>query len=236
MENVQQILEEIYAETNGYNRVKFTLKEPKVTKFCNRTKIDKRYNDNGRLVGWTNTIKPKKEYILFLKRSTTGEICLSSRDNARYVYPYWVIFKDSEIESIERYVEPDKNKNWKEYNIKYLINNTHPNIWEDFIKKLKETPIDKIENYWIPENHKIRILSLSSKLPEWVCGEIKDAIENKKKFSYKMDGIKRDISVEINFGDDGLLRAWYNSYYSGWLNGAYFIIINPKIAVFTEYD
>jgi hypothetical protein len=235
MENVQKVLEDIYAETKGYMRVKITLKQPKVvSKFTRAVKRNLRYDDNGKLIGWTKQREPKKEYIVYLKMSSRGFVCLSNRENARYIYPYYSLFSDTEIESIERFVENKKEVNWNEYNKNYIIKNTHPNMWRDLVDRLSKGEDDSIlrEN----EGSKIKKVSMSNKFPKWVCERIEQAIENKEDFSYRTRGIKRDYSIEVKVLSDGTINARYSSEYSGCLNGAYYLLINPRTAIFCEYD
>lgn len=238
MENVQKLLKSIYDETKGYIKVKITLKEPKVvSNFTRPIKTDKKFDEDGRLIGWTRRRMPKREYIVYLKMSTRGFVCLSNRLRARYVYPYWTLFNDTEILSIERYIEPTKDINWKEYNRNYILNNIHPNMW----KSLKEGLLNPKPNdpeFILTEsgNRKIKTVSMSSKFPVWVNERIKDAIENKTDFRYSTRGIKRDLSVEISVKEDGSVYGWYSSEYSGTGNGAYYLLINPTTAIFAEYD
>jgi hypothetical protein len=238
MENVQELLEKIYAETKGYMRIKITLKEPKViTQFTRPIKTDKRFNEDGRLIGWTKKRMPKKEYIVYLKQSSRGFVCLSNRDNARYIYPYYNLFNDTEIESIERYIEPSKDINWKEYNRNYIIKNIHPNMWKSLKDRLLNPEPNEPE-YILTESgdRKIKTVSMSSKFPKWVCESIKESIENKKDFRYSTRGTKRDLSVEISLKEDGTIYGWYSSEYAGCGNGAYYLLINPTTAIFAEYD
>lgn len=238
MENIQEQLEKIYAETKGNIKVKITLKEPKVvSKFTRSIKTDKKYDENGRLIGWTKKRMPKKVYIVYLRMSSRGFVCLSNRENSRYVYPYWTLFNDPEIISIEKYIEPTKDIDWKEYNRKFILNNIHPNMW----KSLKDGLLNPDPNdpeYILTEsgNKKIKTVSMSSKFPVWVCEKIKEAIENKTDFKYSTRGTKRDLSVEISLKPDGSVYGWYSSEFSGCANGAYYLLINPTTAIFCEYD
>ena len=77
---------------------------------------------------------------------------------------------------------------------------------------------------------------MKSVFPKWVLDNINDSIENKKDFSYGISGTRRDRRVSISIGEDGNLRAWYSSEYAGCGNGAYYLLINSKTAIFAEFD
>jgi hypothetical protein len=236
MENVQKVLADIYAETKGYMRVKITLKQPKVvSKFTRAVKRNLRYDEQGRLVGYTKQREPKKEYILYLKMSSRGFVCLSNRENARYIYPYYSLFSDTEIESIDRVSSKTTEKDWDRINRNYIINNTDENLWNNFVHELKTNTYD---GYLLKENsgRRIRTVSMSSKFPQWVCERLEECIRKKEKFHYSTRGLKRDISVSLEMGADGIFRGWYSSEYSGCGNGAYYLLINSKTAIFCEYD
>jgi hypothetical protein len=235
MENIQELLESIYSETKGYMRIKVSFKEPKIiSKFTKASKIDKKFDENGRLIGWTKKRMPKKDYIFYLKKSTRGFVCLSNRDNARYIYPYYTLFNDNEVESIDRYIEKNKDINWIEYNRKYIIKNIHPNMWKSLIDSLNTGE----EKYLLTESgdRKIKTVSIGSKFPKWVCDKVKESIENKTDFRYSTRGEKRDLSIEIKVQADGYVYGWYSSEYAGCANGAYYLLINPRTAIFAEYD
>jgi hypothetical protein len=240
MENLYQRLVELYEENRSTKYpVRLVFKEPTVlTPFVGRTKTDKEYDQNGRLCSYRLTRKPKKEYTLYLYKSTYGEICFSNKaSRVRSVYSHYVLFKDSQVESIELIKDNSKkNIDWDLNNRLYILNNTHENLWEDL--KLELSKSNYKESSLIRENsgRKIKIVSMKSVFPKWVLDNIKDAIENKKEFSYTLSGTRRDRSIDVKVCDDGKLRAWYSSEYAGCGNGAYYLLINSNTAVFAEYD
>ena len=240
MENLYQRLVELYEENKSTKYpVRLVFKEPTVlTPFVGRTKTDKEYDENGRLCTYRITRKPKKEYTLYLYKSTYGEICFSNKaSRVKNVYSHYVLFKDSKIESIELIKDNSKNNiDWDLQNRLYILNNIHENLWEDL--KLELSKPDYKESSLIRENsgRKIKTVSMKSVFPKWVLDGIKDAIENNKEFSYRLDGTRRDRSVSVSIGKDGKLRAWYSSEFSGTVNGAYYLLINPNTAIFAEYD
>jgi hypothetical protein len=240
MENVYQRILELYEENKATNfPVKVIFKEPTVlTPFVGRTKTDKEYDEKGRLIRYRLVRKPKKEYTLYLYKSTHGEICFSNKaSRVKSVYSHYVLFKDSQVESIELLTGKSKeNVDWDLHNRLYILNNTHENLWDDV--KLELSKSDYKESSFIIENSggRIKTVSMKSIFSKWVLDSIKDAIENKKDFSYRLSGTRRDRSVSVSFCEDGKLRAWYSSEYSGGCHGAYYILINPYTAIFAEFD
>lgn len=240
MENVYQRMVELFG-ANGSTKtpVKLVFKEPTVlSPFVGNTKVDKEYDEKGRLMRYKITKKSKKEYNLYLYKSSYDEICFSNKaSRVNRIYPHYVLFKDSQVESIE--LISDKSNNiidFDLYNRNYLLNNIHDNLWDN----IKETLISsdyKTESLIIENSgRKIKTASMKSIFPKWVCDGIKDAIENKTNFSYRMSGNRRDRSVEVRLCEDGKLRAWYSSEYAGCCHGGYYLLINPYTAVFCEYD
>jgi hypothetical protein len=240
MENLYERIVELYEESKATKYpVKLVFKEPTVLNpFVGRSKTDKEYDEKGRLVRYRIVRKPKKEYTLYLYKSTGGEICFSNKaSRVKRVYSYYTLFKDSQVESIELLSGKSKeNIDWDLHNRVYILNNMHDNLWIDLKERLSKS--DYKEDSLIRENSggKIKTASMKSVFPRWVLDNIKDAIENKKDFSYRMSGTRRDRSIEIKVDEDNKVRAWYSSEYAGCLNGAYYILINPNTAIFTEFD
>lgn len=72
--------------------------------------------------------------------------------------------------------------------------------------------------------------------PSFVYRELEQAFKNKKSYHYKEYGDRRDFSVETKMSEDGIFRAWFSSEYAGCGNGQYYLLLNPKIAIFCEND
>jgi hypothetical protein len=237
MENAYELMKEMYENGARYNKVRLTLKEPLViSRFSKKVKTNKRFDEQNRLVGYSIERIPKISYDLYIKQSTSGVYCFSNRENCRRVYPLWSLGIDqSKIEKLE-FIKKDKNIDWDEKNRNYIVNNTHKNLWQSLVERLKQD--DYKEDYLIKNNShgRIKTASMKSKFPAWVVNELNDAIENKKDFRYSIRGTKRDLSVEVKLGEDGNLHAWYSSEYSGCGNGDYYLLINPTTAVFCETD
>lgn len=242
MENLYEKLVEMYETQRlggSIKPIKVTFKEPTVlTPFCGRVKTNKVYDKDGDLVSYSLARKPKKEYTLYLYKGANGEICLSNKGSrVKSVYSHYILFKDSEIESIEFFEKSSKkNVDWDLKNRDYILNNTHDNMWDDLKDSLRDNNFR--EKYLIKENSggRIKTVSIKSVFPKWVCENIKKAIEEKHNFRYSMNGVRRDKSVEIKICEDGILRGWYSSEYSGTGNGAYYLLINPYTAIFAEFD
>lgn len=236
MEDVYEKMVTMFNETGSHLKVKLTFKEPVlIYPFTTKQKINKIYDSDGRLRQYEYARNPKKVYELFLKKSTSGVICFSNRELVRKVYPVWALGIDySNIESLE-YI-PTKDIDWDLKNRDYVLNNIHENLWPTLKTRLSED--DYKEDYLIKENsgRRIKTVSMSSEFPNWVCKELKDAIENKKPFSYSKRGTKRDKSVTVQIYEDGSVNAFYSSEYSNCGNGDYYLLINPTTAIFCETD
>lgn len=239
MESVYERMLSLYNE-NGSTKtpVKVVFKEPVVlTPFVGRTKINKEYDQNGRLVRYTLTRKPKKEYNLYLYKSSGGQICFSNKaSRVKRIYSHYVLFNDNQVESIELINENIKDVNPDIENRKYLLKNLHKNLWDNIRIALEENRLSDIDLFRENAGLLFKKVSIKSIFPKWVIDNVKDAIENKRDFSYRMDGIKRDRSVEVKVDENGQLRAWYSSEFSGTVNGAYYLLINPTTAIFYHYD
>ncbi len=120
-------------------------------------------------------------------------------------------------------IEVEKTK--AEDTVAKILNRRHPNAWTNLDPKS-----DSLK--W--QEHKT--VSIKSKFPSYVIEELKDAFDNKKDYSHKKYGQKRDLSVETKLCDDGVFRAWYSSEYAGCGNGSYYLLLNPTTAAFREDD
>lgn len=240
MENVYEKMVELYdAQKGKRNPIRVRFKEPIVLKpFCPRVKTNKKYDSDGMLIGYTLGRKPKKEYILYLYVSVGGTICFSNKaTRVSNVYPNYVLFKDSEVESMEILEKESKDDiDWDFKNRDYILNNLHENMWDNIKDRLRSK--DFREEGFLKENsgRKIKTASMKSIFPEWVLRNIKNAIETKSDYRYSRGGTRRDKSIEIKMCEDGILRGWYSSEYSGTGNGDYYLLINERTAIFCETD
>jgi hypothetical protein len=66
--------------------------------------------------------------------------------------------------------------------------------------------------------------------------------EEKSSFSIAKDDtwqnprVRRHYKVQGKMCDDGIYRAWFSSEYAGCANGDYYLLLNPRVAVFSETD
>lgn len=77
---------------------------------------------------------------------------------------------------------------------------------------------------------------ISKVFDEYDMQRIQKAFENKEEFHIVKRGKKRDFTATGRMCEDGIYRAWFSSEYSGCSNGDYYLLLNPKIAVFMEHD
>ena len=72
--------------------------------------------------------------------------------------------------------------------------------------------------------------------PSYVYRDLENAFKDKTSYYHKSYGQRRDFSVETKMGEDGIFRAWFSSEYAGCGNGQYYLLLNPKTAIFYEND
>jgi hypothetical protein len=136
----------------------------------------------------------------------------------------------------------------------YIVSNRHPNLWQDIAdeysfssQKLKEfrTATAGLSHYesWskagemgLPkfEGHKTTTMQ-SAGMPEYAQVQLKEAIENKKDWSYTWRH-NYDNSVSVKLGEDGKYRGWFSQEFKDTGNGHYWLLISPTQAIFAEND
>ena len=188
-------------------------------------------------------VKEVKEAKLKLFVSTSGILCYSNSARRRTGYPVYRYFNNHNIMAISEVGEEDKEDN-REKKAQLLKNKIHPNLWEnlqsqtneEFAEEFRESSLNPV--YFIK-----KIRSCSRK---YVADAVKNAIENKEDYSYRQEDYSyrqetyspsgRTLTIEVKKGEDGKLRAWFSSEYYQCANGDYYLILNPKVAVFYERD
>lgn len=159
------------------------------------------------------------------------------------------------IEGVQFYTESKKTyADELELRQKYIQSNRHPNLWDDLAKEydFTEEQLEKFrratdhldhyeawkqaENFGLPrvERHKT-ITMQSAGMPEYAQKQLKEAIEQKKNYSYHWD-CGWDCSVSTSMGTDGIYRGWFSQEYRGTGNGHYWLLISPTQAIFAEND
>jgi hypothetical protein len=161
------------------------------------------------------------EFTLKFFDSVQGSFCYAFNKRTGYPVPYQMINNIVSMEPIEQKNEEDE----KDKLIKSILNSTHENIWN----------YDGYEELLRNSYSSLKKRSLTSIIPQYVREQIKNAMDNKKDYSWSQCGQKRDYSISVKF-DDGVGRAWFSSEYSGCGNGDYYILINPTTATLKETD
>lgn len=181
-------------------------------------------------------VKMVKEAKLKLFISNSGIFCYTNSARRRTGYPVYRAFGNSDIAFISEFDEEERKVD-RNKKAQLLKNKIHPNLWEniqaqtneEFAKEFVESSLNPV--YFIK-----KIRSCSRK---YVADAVKDAIENKKDYSYRQETDSpsgRTLTIEVKKGEDGKLRAWFSSEYYQCANGDYYIILNPKVAIFYERD
>lgn len=159
--------------------------------------------------------------------STSNNLCYQPKGNKRSGF-YVSDLPWKQISKIE-ILHPDHT----------VIQEKNVNAKEQFARRFKNNLYD--EQTWShlkPEDfhngHKFYYISKVFK--KYDLDRIQKAFENKETFRVWNNGEKRDYSAEGKMGDDGIYRAWFSSEYSGEGHGDYYMLLNPKVAVFVEHD
>jgi len=106
----------------------------------------------------------------------------------------------------------------------------HPNLWKNLKSEILENPEQWVKNYGV------KIVNFKRFIPKEEYQKFLDALKNKKDYFYCKYGMRRDKSIKLLNTEDGDFHGFYNSEYAGTGNGAYYIIINEREALFVEYD
>ena len=155
--------------------------------------------------------------------SREKEVCYAARDHFSSGYLGHHIPLD-QILSMSLSSEGDYVKE-----VLAIAGRIYPGAWEDLKKEIEDAPAK-----WLKERKKPKYISMASVFPPRICEEIRKAFETRGTYRYSLPGTKRKRSVEMHPCDDGLWRAWYSSEYSGCMNGSYYLLINPKTALYYE--
>jgi ribosomal protein S21 len=158
-------------------------------------------------------------------RSTTGRFCYTF--HRRTGFPVdGIDYRNVSSLSIEK---RDAVTGKEIERIKSLGRSIHPNAWNDLKKKIEEEPLSY-------RQYGLARIDISRNFPARVIEELGQAFDLKQDYRYEKPGEKRDLTVSTKLCEDGVLRAWFSSEYSGCGNGAYYLLLNPRLASFCEYD
>lgn len=171
--------------------------------------------------------KRKISVKLFL--SPGKDLCYTFNKRTGYLFGYPDAFYLTSLEAIL----PEVAISQTAEKVKKLANRIHPNAWQDIKKQIIADP----EKY--AGNYGATVTSISSKFPEYVINQLREAFENKSDYSHRIETYHhsgRNLTVQTKMGEDGIFRAWFSSEYYGCANGDYWILANPTTAIFKETD
>lgn len=175
-----------------------------------------------------NKTKKETKIALSFFTSASNALCYSCRSHPRHGYHVTLDMLDN-MESIEIFTEDEM---CSEKKVRQFVGKFHPNLWQNIVNELNADPTLMKTKYY----GNFATTSITSKFPKFVLTELKNAIENRKDYSYNTYGTKRDLSVQTKLCEDGIFRAWFSSEFSGCGNGTYYLLINPTTAAFKEDD
>jgi hypothetical protein len=81
-----------------------------------------------------------------------------------------------------------------------------------------------------------RFFYISKIFDESIIKRIVEAFEKKEEFRFTRSRTKRDFSVSGRMCENGIYKTWFSSEYSGCGNGDYYLLLNPRVAVFYQKD
>lgn len=182
------------------------------------------------------TLQKNRKSIITTDKAAVG-IFVSTKKNFCYTFAKksGYVFNSAQIGALRSIVPvlPEDKTASEVKRILGFANRIHPNAWPNLKDQIIADPEKYVKNYGPT------VTSIKSKFPHYVLEEIKVAFRNKTEYkycTYASGKSGRDIKVEIKLHEDGLLRAWFCSYFPETLNGDVWILINPTTAIFKERD
>ncbi len=156
-------------------------------------------------------------------------------------FRFLTYIKPEDIEDIKKIDIEEKRieeGNKRPHKAELLRDKIYPNLWPELKEKTGEY---LAENDFRESDLKpVYFLNKFSRYNrERIYNDIKTAFDQKKDYNYRQNTnyhTGRDFSIEVKVKEDGTIRAWFSSEYKDCANGDYYLILNPKIAVFYEKD
>ena len=195
-------------------------------------KIKVTFNDEVEIRHNVHKLVSHKEILLafFTYGKANDDVAYSTRISPRHGHAITHSFIKN-LKSFEISSPDDKELNITTKTLS-LLGKIHSNLWGNIKEELSKDPALMSTKYY----SNFSTINISGKFSKSVIDRLKQAIENKENYNHKEYGTKRDLSVEVKICDDGVMRAWYSSEYSGCGNGAYYLLLNPTVAGFREDD
>ena len=167
--------------------------------------------------------------------STNGDLCYTF--HKRTGFRFLTYIEITNIEEINRIFYEDEVES-RMHKAELLRKKIHKNLWPELrnktAKELKEKDF---------RESNLNPVYFIKKFSRWsrdrIAKEVEEAIEQKKNYNYRQTTSSptgRDLSIEVRVCEDGVMRGWFSSEYMGCANGDYYLILNPKVAVFCERD
>lgn len=220
----ENTLEEVIKQVNEFKKL--------IGSEFPRQKIKVTFNDEVEIQ--QNKYKTKKvkevELSFFTYGPNKNNLAYSTRISPRHGYPVHLHFLNS-LKSFEISKPKDEDKYIVDKTMS-LLGKFHNNLWSNIREELSKDPMLMKTKYY----SNFKTISIANKFPKRVIEDLKKAIDNKENYRYSQCGTKRDLSVEVKMGNDGIYRAWYSSEYAGCGNGSYYLLLSPTIAGFREDD
>lgn len=168
--------------------------------------------------------------LVFFMGSNSNELCYTPTGRTGYY-----VYNHMDWQSVEKMIlvhrdHPDRKREWENQKDKLFKRISKARYDEQTWSNLKKEDFSESKHpfYYID-----KVFS------PWEMEQIKRAFEEKVSFcitkrAYSSRG--RDFRAEGKMCDDGIYRAWFSSEYAGCANGDYYLLLNPRVAVFYEKD
>jgi len=194
---------------------------------------------------------PRKGSI-YLKK-VTGSVYYAKKKNARYIH----ILRPNMTQAMDTLVTPPEADEVSPEeqlvkNAKRVLRALHANAWPNIRKNLEGFLAGEEE---LKSGNQEMLIGLKLVNPvtkmypkksyreesrTYLNIKLTEAFEDMKDYrDYRnADGRTggRDFSLSTKTCDDGIFRAWFSSEYRGCGNGDYYLLLNPKTAIFYEKD
>ncbi len=232
--NITEHIEQV-DNSSGIKEIDKTIKELKEQEHFHSGTYEITFNKTVNIPFNKRRYKKFDKMTVKLFVATNGLFCYTFYKRTGFNFLRHIKAEDvKEIKKIEK-KEIVENRPHK---AKLLRNKIYPNLWPE----LKEKTEEFLEANDFRESD-LKPVYFLNRFHKWnrkgIEIDLKAAFDEKKDYKYKQytdHHAGRDLSIEVKVNEDGSIRAWFSSEYKDCANGDYYLILNPKVAVFYQKD
>lgn len=188
------------------------------------------FNKHARIYYRKKYREVKEVDLEFFVGGKSEELCYTTTGRSGYY-----VYNHMDWQSVERMIlihknHPDKKREQEVHKDKLFKRILNARFDEQTWSNLKKEDFSETKHpfYYIDKV-----------FDPWEMEQIKKAFEEKASFRITKRASSprgRDFRAEGKMCDDGIYRAWFSSEYAGCANGDYYLLLNPRVAVFYERD